>query len=58
MVFKVVSGVSHDIYQLWSSADSLNENKTEALNISSYPPEHYKNRLVPNWQTASPKEVG
>ena len=57
MVFKVVSGVSADIYQLWSSADSLNENKTEALNTNSLLKEHYKNRLVQNWQTASPKKV-
>ena len=58
MVFKVVSGVSADIYQLWKSADSLNENKTEALNVDSLFKGHYKNRLLQNWQTANPKEVG
>lgn len=57
MVFKLVSGVSAGIYKLWSSANSLNENKTEALNINSSLKEHYKNRLVQNWQTAHPKEV-
>ena len=57
MVFKVVSGVAADIYQLWTSADSFNENKTEALNISSSFRGHYKNRFVQNWQTTKPKEV-
>ncbi len=58
MVFKVVSNVSADIYQLWSSAYSLNEKKTEALNVNSSFKAHYKNRLILNWQTANPKEVG
>ncbi|KAL9965642.1 hypothetical protein ACROYT_G029473 [Oculina patagonica] len=57
MVFKMVSGVSADIYQLWSSAYSLNENKTVALNVNLLPKEHYKNRFVQNWQTANPKEA-
>ncbi|KAJ7333198.1 Saccharopine dehydrogenase [Desmophyllum pertusum] len=57
MLFKVVSGVSADIYQLWSSSDTLNEDKTEALNVNSSFRRHYKNRLVPNWKTASPKEA-
>ena len=57
MVFKVVSGVSADIYQLWMSADSLNENNSDALNVNSSFKAHYKNRFVPNWQTVSPREV-
>ena len=57
MVFKVVSSLSTDIYQLWSSSDSLNENKTEALNTNSLLKEHYKNHLVQNWQAANHKEV-
>ena len=57
MVFKVVSSLSTDIPQLWSSADTLNENKTEVLNINSSVKEHYKNRLVQNWVAVKPKEV-
>jgi len=57
MVFKVVSGIPADIYQLWTSADSLNENKTEALNVNSSVKGHYKNRFVQNWQTAKPNEA-
>ena len=58
MVFKVVSGVSTDIYQMWSSADTLNENKAAALDVGSSLEEHYKNRLVQNWQSSDPTEVG
>ena len=58
MVFKVVAGVSADIYQLWLSEDSLNENKAETLNVGSLFKGHYKNHLVQNWQTANPNEVG
>jgi len=57
MVFKVVSGVSADIYQLWTSAESLNENNTKALNVTSSFKGHYKNRFVQNWPTARPKEA-
>ena len=57
MVFKLVSGVPADIYQLWTSADPFNEDKTEALNVNSSFKGHYKNRFVQNWKTANPKEV-
>ena len=57
MVFKVVSGVQADIYQLWSSASSQNENNTESLNVGSSLKAHYKNRLVQNWQSWHLKEV-
>ncbi|RMX59367.1 hypothetical protein pdam_00016365 [Pocillopora damicornis] len=60
MVFKVVSGVSANgksSSQLWSSPETINENRSEALNIDSSFREHYKNRFVPNWHLAKPKEV-
>ena len=60
MVFKVVSGVSvngSSISQLWFSSETINENRSEALNIDSSFKEHYKNRFVPNWHLAKPKEV-
>ena len=61
MVFKVVSGISangRSISQLWFSSETINENRSEALNIDSSLREHYKNRFVPNWHLAKPKEVG
>ena len=57
MVFKVVSSVPADIYQLWTSANSFNENKSEALAVNSSFKGHYKNRFVQNWQTTKHKEV-
>ncbi|PFX16194.1 hypothetical protein AWC38_SpisGene19540 [Stylophora pistillata] len=57
MVFKVVAGVEADISLLWSSTDTLNENKTELLNTTSTPKENYKNRLVREWQTLGLKEA-
>ena len=60
MVFKVVGGQQGPagyIYQLWTSADSLNEDATYVLSISRSLPIHYKNRLVSSWQTTKPKEV-
>ena len=60
MVFKVVGGQPGPagyIYQLWTSADSLNEDVTNVLGISRSFPIPYKNRLVSSWQTTKPKEV-
>ena len=58
MVFKLVAGVAADVYQLWSSADSLSEDNQDVLTVSSDFSGHYKNRLVQNWQMTNPKEVG
>ena len=60
MVFKVVGGQpgrAGYIYQLWTSADSLNEDVTNVLGISCSFPIPYKNRLVSSWQTIKPREV-
>lgn len=57
MVFKLVAGVSADISRLWSSDDPLNENNAEVLNTTSTPKEHYKNRMIRNWNTLGLKEV-
>lgn len=58
MVFKAVSGVGSDVYQLWSASNGSFEEKIEALNVNSSFRNHYKNRLVNRWQTVAPKEVG
>lgn len=58
MVFKAVSGVGSDVYQLWSASNGLFEEKIEVLNVNSSFRNHYKNRLVNRWQTVAPKEVG
>jgi len=58
MVFKLVANVAADVYHLWTSADSLNEDNEDVLTVSSDFPGHYKNRLVQNWQMTNPKQVG
>lgn len=58
MVFKAVSGVGSDVYQLWSASNGLFEEKIEVLNVNSSFRNYYKNRLVNRWQTVAPKEVG
>lgn len=58
MVFKAVSGVGSDVYQLWSASNGSFEEKIEALNVNSSFRNHYKNRLVNRWQTVAPKKVG
>lgn len=58
MIFKAVSGVGSDVYQLWSASNGLFEEKIEALNVNSSLRNHYKNRLVNRWQAVAPKEVG
>ena len=58
MIFKVVQGVSpFTVDQLWFSSDTLAENVDAALDTTSTYQEHYKNRIVQNWQTFNPREV-
>ncbi|XP_078374692.1 uncharacterized protein LOC144658196 isoform X2 [Oculina patagonica] len=58
MVFKVIGGVaSQSFFQLWSSSDTLAENVDAALDTTSTYQGHYKNRIVPNWQTFDPQEA-
>ena len=60
MVFKVVSNVSANgksSSQMWSSSETINENRSEVLNIDSSFGGHYQNRFVPNWHLVKPKEV-
>ena len=54
----MVANVAADVYHLWTSADSLNEDNEGVLTVSSDFPGHYKNRLVQNWQMTNPKQVG
>ena len=58
MVFKFVGDVTPEAaYDLWSSANTLLENDTAALNTNSTHSGHYKNRIVHTWQTFNPLEV-
>lgn len=58
MIFKVIGGVaSHTIDDLWSSSETLAENVDVALDTTSTYKDHYKNRIVLNWQKFNPQQV-
>ena len=57
MIFKVVSGLDRNVWDLYDSPETSAESVTEALDITNQHPNHYKNRIVMNWQTFSPSQV-
>jgi len=57
MIFKVVSGVDRNVWDLYDSSQTSAENVTAALDITNQHQDHYKNRIVMNWQTFSPSQV-
>lgn len=57
MVFKVVSGVNKRVWELYSSAFTSAEFVTAALDVTNQHQDHYKNRVVVNWDNFSPSQV-
>ena len=58
MVFKVVGGVApEDVDNLWASTDTVSENMNAALDVTTAHQEHYKNRIIQNWEAFNPREV-
>ena len=57
MIFKVVSGVDKNVWHLYDSPQTSAENVMAALDITNQHYDHYKNRIVMNWQTFSPSQV-
>ena len=57
MIFKAVSGVDKNVWDLYDSSQTSAENVTAALDITNQYLDHYKNRVVMNWQTFSPSQV-
>ena len=57
MIFKVVSGVDRRVWDLYNSAQASAEFVMAALDITNQHQDHYKNRVVMNWQTFSPSKV-
>ena len=57
MVFKVVGGVDRRVWDLYNSAQTSGEFQTAALDITNQHRDHYKNRVVLNWQSFSPSQV-
>ena len=57
MVFKAVGGVEKDVYEVYKSDQTLSEDEVEALNVTNKYRDHYKNRIVLNWELFDPSEV-
>ena len=58
MVFKIASGVSNKlVWDVYSSSETANENVTAALDVTNQYQDHYKNRVILNWETFNATQV-
>ena len=57
MVFKAVSGVARDAYEVYNSAFTYSEKAMAALDVTNNYGDHYKNRIILNWNNFGPSEV-
>ena len=53
MVFKAVTREENG-YKLYTSAETSTEDVEDALDVTKKHPEHYKNRIVLNWEDFKP----
>ena len=57
MVFKGVGGVDKKVWDVYNSDQTSNEFVTAALDVTNQHHDHYKNRVVMNWQNFNPSQV-
>ena len=57
MVFKIVSGVDRLVWDVYNSDQTSAEFVTAALDVTNQHQDHYKNRVVMNWQTFNSFQV-
>ena len=57
MVFKAVSGVDRKVFDTYNSAHTSSEEVIAALDITDEHHDHYKNRIVLNWEDFGASEV-
>ncbi|KAJ7321483.1 hypothetical protein OS493_034837 [Desmophyllum pertusum] len=57
LVFKVVSGVDKKVWDVYNSAQASAEFVTAALDITNQHHDHYKNRVVMNWDNFNPSQA-
>ena len=58
MVFKIASGVSNKlVWDVYRSSETANENVTAALDVTNQYQDHYKNRVILNWETFNAAQV-
>ena len=58
MVFKIASGVSNKlVWDVYSSSGTANEDVAAALDVTNQYQDHYKNRVILNWETFNATQV-
>ena len=57
MVYKAVAGLDQNAYQAYNSDQTLSEKEENALNVTNEHKNHYKNRIILNWDVFDPSEV-
>lgn len=56
-MFKTIAGESGVISNIWNDDHPYNENSLEALNKDNEFRDHYKNKIVQNWEVFNPLQV-
>lgn len=57
MVYKVVAGLDQNAHDAYKSDQMLSEKEKNALNVTNEHKNHYKNRIILNWETYGASEV-
>ena len=58
MVFKIASGVSNKlVWDVYRSSETANEDVAAALDVTNQYQDHYKNRVILNWETFNAAQV-
>ena len=57
MVYKAVAGLDENAYDAYESDKTLSEKEENALNVINKHQNHYKNRIILNWEIFNPSEV-
>ena len=60
-MFKIASGVNNGnnqfVWDVYKSSATANEDVTAALDVTNQYQDHYKNRVILNWDTFNPTQV-
>ena len=58
MIFKAVSGVNQNTFDVYNSGDTYDESEMTALDVTNQKSDSdYKNRIVSNWNDFDKSEV-
>lgn len=57
MVFKLVSGSSENIQEIWQTSEGHSQALAEIMNVGSSSKRYYKSRRIKRWTSVNPREV-